>query len=137
MSDRNIKDLHPDLQPLAQRFLDQCGGKGITAFLTETYRSSEDQDADYAQGRAKPGHIITNARGGESPHNTTDADGNPAACAFDFAIKNDDGTVDWDASDDDWQVAIRIGEGLGLVSGSTFHSIKDSPHMELANWKDL
>ena len=64
MASRNIGDLYPELQALASQFLAQCAAEGINAFLTQTYRSSEEQDADYAQGRTVPGHIITNAKGG-------------------------------------------------------------------------
>lgn len=136
MSDRALADLHPDLQPLAQKFLDNCKEAGIDAFITETYRSQADQDADYACGRTKAGKIITNALYGQSPHNCTLSDGTPAAKAFDFVIQDATGVLDWDASDSEWRAAIAIGEALGLVSGSTFHSPKDSPHLELADWKN-
>ena len=135
MSDRNIADLDPVLQPLAQKFIETCKESGITVILTETYRSSADQDADYAKGRTTDGGIITNARGGQSPHNCTTDIGAPASKAFDFAIIADNGRLDWDASDAAWTTAISIGESLGLVSGSTWHSIKDWPHFELPNFK--
>lgn len=135
MSDRNLQDLDPILQTLCQQFLEGCLAEGLTIFITQTYRSSEEQDADYAKGRTEDGHIITNARGGESPHNCVLEDNTPAARAFDFAIKQNNGTVDWHASDPSWEKAISIGTRLGLVSGSTWHSIKDNPHMELPNWR--
>lgn len=134
MPSRAIADLDPALQPLANQFIVQCLAEGINAFITQTYRSKGEQNADYAQGRSAPGHIITNAKGGESPHNCTLPDGTPAARAFDFGIKTAEGSLDWNASDAQWLRAIDIGEGLGLVSGSTWHSLKDSPHMELPNW---
>lgn len=133
---RNLDDLDADLYPLCIRFIDACHAQGINVIITETYRSSAEQEKDFAQGRSAPGHIITNARGGQSPHNCTDDEENPASCAFDFAIRTDDGTLDWNASDASWQKAISIGEGLGLVSGSEWHSIKDNPHMELKDWKN-
>lgn len=37
--------------------------------VAQGYRSNEEQDALYAQGRTTPGNIVTWARGGESPHN--------------------------------------------------------------------
>lgn len=138
MANRDIKDLHPDLQPLARAFLDQCADNGIHAILIQTYRSKEEQDADYRIGRTEPGHKITNAQGGQSPHNSRLPDGTPAACAFDFAIFGEDGKhLDWDAADDRWEKAFEIVKGLGLVSGSIFHGIKDSDHVELPNWKQL
>lgn len=142
MPSRLITDCHPVLQPLAREFLDRCKVLEVRAFITCTYRSNAEQDQAYAQGRTKNKgtHIITNARGGESPHNCTlHNDGvTPGARAFDFAIYlGDQGQeLDWDADDDDWKNAIAVGEALGLVSGSTF-SFKDYAHMELRNWKSF
>ena len=141
MSDRNLNDLSAEMKPLAQEFLTKCNAdplftaQGITVFVDQTYRSEADQNADYAKGRTTPGAIITNAQYGQSPHNCVDSDGNPAAKAFDIAIEDSDGSLDWDATDPLWRRAIKIGESLGLVSGSEFHSLKDNPHFELADWK--
>lgn len=135
MPSRDINQLSPVLQVLCARFLQKCKDANINAFVTQTYRSVEEQNADYAQGRTTPGRIITDARGGQSPHNCADSNGMPCAKAFDFAIKNEDGALNWDASSDPWQTAIRIGLSLGLVSGSKWHSIKDNPHLELFNWQ--
>ena len=137
MTDRILTDLAPELQPLAQQFIETCQSAGIHAIIDQTYRSSAEQDADYASGRTAPGNIITNAKGGQSPHNCTLADGTPASRAFDFAIEGDNGILDWDASDLLWQKAISIGESLGLVSGSTFCGLVDNPHFEMPNWKTL
>lgn len=135
MTDRFLLHLDPRLQGKCSQFIAQCEAAGVDVFLTETYRSEEDQNADYAKGRTTPGPIVTNARYGESPHNCVDVQGNPAARAFDFGIKKNDGTLDWDAGDPAWQAAIEIGATLGLTSGSTFHTLRDSPHFELADWK--
>lgn len=135
MASRLISDLHPSLQPLCQEFLARCIQVGIKAGISCTYRSSTEQDADYAQGRTAPGKVITNAKGGESPHNCMDSAGRAAAKAFDFFIYAADFRhLDWDAADDRWKKAIAIGEELGLVSGSTFN-IVDTDHMEMPNWR--
>lgn len=130
MASRLLSDLHPDLQPKVSAFLAQDKRR----FLTQTWRSSYEQDQDYARGRTEPGHIITNAKGGQSPHNFMQG-GKPAALAFDFGIKGPHGLLDWDANDDVWQEAIAGAKALGLISGSTFHGLVDSPHAELPNWR--
>lgn len=137
MASRAITDLDPTLQGLAQEFLDQCKLIKLRAILIETYRGTDEQNADYEQGRNLPGPIITNAKGGQSPHNCCLFDGKPAARAFDFALYNPDGrSLDWNAHDAAWQTAIQIGKSLGLVSGSTFpKGLVDSDHFELPNWK--
>lgn len=135
MASRSMTDLHPILQSLCQRFLEGCASAGLEILITQTYRSSEEQNVDYASGRTTPGHITTDAKGGRSPHNCCLPDGTPAACAFDFALYAPGGkSLDWNASDDDWQTAIQIGKNLGLTSGSNFHGIADSDHMELPGW---
>lgn len=135
MVSRAITDLDPRFQLKCNQFLAQCWAEGINAFITQTYRSNLEQDRDYAQGRTAPGKVITNARAGQSPHNCVDITGKPAARAFDFAIKTEEGSVDWNASDAQWTRAIDIGISLGMVSGSQFHSLKDNPHLEMPNWK--
>lgn len=134
MADRNLDDLHPDMKILCQKWLDACEADGLKVGISQTYRSAQEQNTDYNQGRTTPGRIITNAKGGESPHNCTLADGTPAAVGFDFFIYNSDGsTLDWNADDASWKKAISIGETLGMVSGSTFH-IRDMDHFEIVNW---
>jgi peptidoglycan L-alanyl-D-glutamate endopeptidase CwlK len=136
MPSRSITDLDPRVQPLAQQFLDQCAAAGLQAILTCTYRSNDEQAVAYAQGRTTDGPIITDEQPGQSAHNQTDANGNPAATGFDFALYAPGGkTLDWDASDEQWETAISIGLALGLVSGSCWKTLKDNPHMELANWR--
>lgn len=138
MSDRALDDLDPELYTLCLQWMGSCEALGLRVGISQTYRSSAEQDEDYAKGRTSPGNIITNAKGGESPHNCVDENGNPAAKAFDFYLyATDDQTqLDWDSSDPDWQKAISIGKSLGLVSGGDFHSIKDFPHFELPNWRN-
>ena len=57
-----IKDI-AELTPMAQRacrlFLLKCEGQGLKVRITETYRSQERQNELYAQGRTKPGQIVT------------------------------------------------------------------------------
>lgn len=139
MASRDPAEMHPDLQALWIEFKERCAVLKIDVFLTCTYRSNAEQDADYAQGRTTPGHKITNAQAGQSAHNCTMNDDGvtPGARAFDFAIQlGDEGNeLDWDADDPDWLNAIKCGEALGLVSGKNFPT-PDSDHLELTNWQN-
>ncbi|GAB2784664.1 hypothetical protein GCM10027175_24060 [Hymenobacter latericoloratus] len=58
--------------------------------ITECYRSPERQNELYAQGRSKPGPIVTYKRGGESNHNQ-----GPPTPAIDVAFVLADGSVSW------------------------------------------
>lgn len=140
MTDRNLADLHPKLQPLCQQWLDKCHQQSIDARVIETYRSTADQDKDWQVGRDAQGNIIgktiTKAKGGQSPHNTTLADGTPASCAFDWFIM-DGAQPNWDASSVEWETAVQIGKSLGLVWGGDFPRAQmDCDHFELPNWRE-
>ena len=76
MASRSLDDLLPVVKRKAEEFHKLCADQGVDILIYCTYRSEEEQDDLYAQGRTKPGRIVTNARGGESWHNHR--------CAFDF-----------------------------------------------------
>lgn len=131
MASRRIEDLHPDLQPLCREFLTRCEAAGVEPLITCTYRSGAEQDQLYAQGRAKPGPRVTNARAGQSAHNFTIKD-QPAARAFDV-VPMVGGKPMWDAKHLHWQIMGEIGEALGLTwYGNPRAKFREFPHFELA-----
>lgn len=69
MASRALSDLTPQTRQRAQQFLDKCKSEGLDILIYCTYRSGEEQNELYAQGRTKPGSVVTNARAGESIHN--------------------------------------------------------------------
>lgn len=145
MPSRDLADLHERLQPIAKEFFTQCNADtiikaaGAWVFPTCTFRSNEEQAVEWAKGRDDNGNIINKAlvstkkRPGESAHNITKADGTPAACGFDFAIKLSTGKLDWSGNDQLWLRALHIGLGLGLISLRPW----DCPHLEMKGWNDL
>lgn len=66
---RKIEDLRPEVQSLAAQLIEVCRRSGIRLIMTSTFRDYEKQNDLYAQGRVRPGSIVTNARGGYSYHN--------------------------------------------------------------------
>ena len=76
MASRRLGDLLPRVQAKALAFEAKCGEQGLDILIYCTYRSGEEQNELYQQGRTKSGRIVTNARAGESWHNWR--------CAFDF-----------------------------------------------------
>lgn len=130
MASRDIKDLHPDLQPLCREFMAQANVRKIDPLITCTYRSSEEQNKLYEQGRSLPGLIVTRARGGQSAHNFT-INGKPASKAFDV-VPLVNGRAMWGETYPAWQVLGEIGMGLGLewygARDSKFHEM---PHFQL------
>ena len=60
---RDITLCHPRLQLLAVQLVEESGKQGLMIKIGETLRTVAEQDALYAQGRTKPGSIVTNAPG--------------------------------------------------------------------------
>lgn len=95
--------------------------------ITSARRTIAEQNELYAQGRTKKGAIVTKAKGGQSPHNF--------GMAVDLCpLKL--GKLWWDAPENFWLMMGELAEGIGLVWGGHFQSIKDRPHIEAANWKE-
>ncbi|WP_082707910.1 M15 family metallopeptidase [Paenibacillus sp. DMB5] len=123
--------LHPVLLAGASALIQRSYAKGIPIVITQGMRTIAEQNALYAQGRTKPGNIVTNARGGSSYHNY--------GLAIDFALLLPDGkTVSWDTSRDgnndkmaDWQQVAQEAKKLGFAWGGDWTSFKDYSHLEM------
>ena len=131
---RDITLCHPRLQRIASAWMKACAIEGITVAISETLRTAAEQDALYAQGRTKPGNIVTNAQGRSyrSQHQW--------GIAFDFYLKMDidgDGKISDDAYNDSkghFKRAAEIAKKLGLAWGGDWKSIVDKPHLYLPEW---
>jgi len=126
---RSLNALHPDIRPLAEEFERECKSNGVDFIFTCTHRTYEEQDELFAQGRTKPGKIVTNAKAGESKHNFY-LDGIPASKAFDV-VPMRNGKPVWDAEDPVWQTIGEIGEACGLKWAGRWKKFKEYPHFEI------
>jgi peptidoglycan LD-endopeptidase CwlK len=68
-SEACITTLLPVAQRAARRFLKACKLHGFSVRVISGTRTYAEQNALYAQGRSKPGDVVTRARGGQSNHN--------------------------------------------------------------------
>lgn len=130
MSDsRKLEDLHPKVRAMAERLLADAEAAGLPLKVTFTLRSMETQAALYAQGRTKPGKVVTNARAGYSYHNFGLAlDVVPLSL---LALPNwGDTPKHQKATDAAWAKVGAIGKAIGFRWGGDFKSIKDRPHFE-------
>jgi len=94
------------------------------------YRSPEQQQALYNQGRTSPGKIVTNAKSGQSAHEYY--------AAVDIWIMSENNkTIDWNNKNFPKIIKEEVEKIKGLTWGGNFKSIKDMPHIELTNWKSL
>lgn len=133
-SERNPDDLHPALQAALR---DGCAKWATTyparpvPFLTCAYRTPARQNELYAQGRTAPGSRVTNARGGQSPHNFR------PSFAFDVAFKRGDGALDWSKVLFKDFAALLATIAPGVEWGGHFRKLSDSPHFQLRLWTQL
>jgi peptidoglycan L-alanyl-D-glutamate endopeptidase CwlK len=134
MASRSPWDLNPELRRRAAEWVRLCTAEGLEILITCTYRSAEEQATLYAQGRTTPDRRVTNAKPGQSRHNTVGPGGLPAAEAFDF-VPMRAGKCVWGttaAADRAlWEQCIVHAEALGLVCGARWPRLQDWPHVEL------
>ncbi|NWQ44634.1 M15 family metallopeptidase [Bacillus sp. EB106-08-02-XG196] len=122
--------LHPIVKERSNQLIQQSAAKGIVVLITDDFRSAEDQDRLFEQGRTAEGNIVTHARGGESFHNF--------GLAIDFAIKTPSENVIWDMQYDgnqngksDWDEVVEIAKALGFEWGGDWPQFKDYPHLQM------
>lgn len=123
-------ELHPVVRERSNQLIQQAANKGIVIVITDDFRSAEDQDRLYEQGRTVAGNIVTHARGGESFHNF--------GLAIDFAIKTPQAEVIWDMQYDgnqngkgDWNEVVEMAKVLGFEWGGDWAQFKDYPHLQM------
>jgi|SRR5882724_3947085 len=147
-SEARIQLLHPAIRDTVKTLIEKAEEGfpiNLAVGVPQTLRTIDEQNALYAQGRTKPGSIVTNAKGGSSFHNY--------GLAFDFAIlidTNSDGVYDetsWDIKKDndkdgiaDWLEVVKVFESAGFEWGGKWSSIKDYPHLQKTfgyTWQQL
>jgi peptidoglycan L-alanyl-D-glutamate endopeptidase CwlK len=126
-SEACIMTLEPNAQRKAREFLNKAKALPFTYKIISGTRTYAEQDELFAQGRTKPGHRVTNAKGGESNHNF--------GIAWDIGIF-DGGKYLTGATDEEEQAYIDLGKHIlanvaGLEWGGNWHSFVDKPHYQL------
>lgn len=137
-----IEQLHPSVVTEVIEIINECNailtGRSQVR-ITQGLRTFAEQDSLYAQGRTKPGKIVTNAKGGQSIHNY--------GFAVDICLIIDGKTASWDTAKDwdndqvsDWQECVGIFKKHGWNWGGDWKTFKDLPHFEkkgFSDWKVL
>jgi peptidoglycan L-alanyl-D-glutamate endopeptidase CwlK len=117
--------LQADFKERVIRWYEECMAEGLKILVYCGYRSNEDQEKLYKQGRSTKGNKVTNARAGQSFHNY--------GRAIDFVpVRNGESSWDDTAS---YLKAQRIGKEFGLRPISW-----ELPHLEdsnFKNWREL
>lgn len=121
INSRDINDLDPRVAAKCLALIDACRDAGIDLIVTSTYRDNECQESLYAQGRTKPGQIVTKARAGQSWHNYR--------LAFDV-VPVVGGKAQWNAKSDVWETIGRLGESVGLEWAGRWKTFREMPHFQ-------
>lgn len=99
---------------------------GVEYLAIAGHRTWAEQDALFAQGRTKPGRIVTKAKGGQSNHNF--------GIALDFGVFEDGKYLD----EKEPAKAAKIHAGIAAhaaahgIEAGHFWKFQDSPHYEIA-----
>ena len=128
INSRSLDDLLPQVHVRAEKLIMLCKDAGIDLLVTSTYRDKEAQDALYAQGRTKPGKIVTKAKGGESFHNYR--------CAFDV-VPLINGKPVWDDTNPIWAEVSRFAKIVGLDWAGDWKTFREAPHFQYTGGKTL
>ena len=121
LNSRSLDDLRLDVRANVETLLSLCWAQGLNVLITQTKRDNEYQAYLYAQGRTRPGSIITNSR-------TTTFHG--AGLAVDFC-ENIRGHEYDDASF--FQNVAIIAKAMGFSWGGDWKGFPDNPHLQ---WDD-
>ena len=124
MASRRIEDLRAPFRLRAEAWQERCKAAGIDVLVYCTLRPNAEQDALYAQGRSKPGDIVTWAKGGQSAHNH--------GLALDF-VPLIGGKPNW--KPEAYAAAVALAESEGMESASKWPRFKEWPHLQEPNWK--
>lgn len=132
VSINRIQLLHPALRTEALQILRECDAAltgRAKVRITQTLRTFPEQAELYAQGRTKPGNIVTKANAGQSIHNY--------GLALDFCLVIDNKDISWDTKADwdndrqsDWMEVVSIFKRHGWQWGGDWRTFTDMPHFE-------
>jgi peptidoglycan L-alanyl-D-glutamate endopeptidase CwlK len=125
----SLTSLEPDFAAVMQSIIDKTSAAtGLKWIATSCRRTMHEQEQIYAQGRTKPGEIVTKAKAGESAHNF--------GLACDCAPLNGHGEIWWNAPAGYWETYGAECENAGMNWGGHFRSFTDLPHCESPRWKE-
>ena len=120
LNSRDINLLRWDVAENCRRWLERCRAAGLEVLVTNTVRDEEYQAYLYAQGRTRPGSIVTN-----SAVPTYHAD--HAGLAFDFC-QNIRGQEYSDRAF--FHSAAALAKEMGFSWGGDWQSFPDLPHLQ-------
>jgi peptidoglycan LD-endopeptidase CwlK len=99
---------------------------GTYLLVVSGLRTAAEQNALYAQGRTTPGHIVTNAKAGQSMHNY--------GLAVDVVpyLSGQTGALNWNPGTGQYAAMVAALKSEGLSWGGDWVTFKDEDHFQLS-----
>jgi peptidoglycan L-alanyl-D-glutamate endopeptidase CwlK len=120
-----VNKLYPLVQRRADAIVESMALLGHPVRIVQGYRSMEEQQELYNQGRTTPGNIVTNAKAGESFHNY--------GVAVDFVFRKEG----YNASEELWNTLGAVGKSQGFEWGGDWVKFVDRPHFSMTMGSSL
>jgi len=120
-----LQHVDPDLAARIRAAADALAASGTYLLVVSGLRTAAEQNALYAQGRTTPGHIVTNAKAGQSMHNY--------GLAVDVVpyLSGPSGQLNWNTQTAQYQAMVSALKAQGLVWGGEWHTIPDPDHFQM------
>jgi peptidoglycan L-alanyl-D-glutamate endopeptidase CwlK len=128
-SEHNIVTLTTAAQIKAREFMAAAQAVALDGAIVKIIcgtRTYAEQADIYAQGRSRPGRIVTRAGPGESDHNF--------GIAWDIGVFKDGAYLDQSPL---YKELGKIGKSAGLEWGGDWSGLIDQPHYQLRTWLSL
>uniref|UniRef100_UPI0025F6DA74 M15 family metallopeptidase n=1 Tax=uncultured Gilliamella sp. TaxID=1193505 RepID=UPI0025F6DA74 len=123
ITNSRIALLHPAIRQNAINFINDVESSlNVQLRVTDGYRTIEEQNKLYDQGRKNPGPIVTKVKGGYSFHNY--------GLAIDVVKILDKKAIYLDSTNPDMAEIVRIAKSYGSSWGGDWTTFKDYPHFE-------
>src|ERR1700750_2571387 len=126
-SETVLAKVNPELANRVRAAADALAANNTFLLVVSGLRTAQEQDALYAQGRTAPGHIVTNAKAGQSMHNY--------GLAVDVVpyLSDQTGALNWNPSTPQYQAMVAAMKAQGLVWGGDWIHFKDEDHFQMPN----
>jgi peptidoglycan L-alanyl-D-glutamate endopeptidase CwlK len=124
-SEAQLATVNPDLATKVRAAADSLAAAGTYLLVVSGLRTSDQQNALYAQGRTTPGHVVTNAKAGYSMHNY--------GLAVDVVpyLSGQGGALNWSLNTPQYQVMVTAMKAQGLVWGGDWVTFPDGDHFQM------
>lgn len=123
---QRLKELAPGFARKLHTVLLVLESEGINMRIVQGLRSWQQQDDLYAQGRSRPGNIVTKVKGGYSWH----CFGLAADCVPDADPDTPGFQPEWDAHNAHYARFVAVAKAQGLVAGAEWRTFPDYPHVQ-------